>query len=155
MKVAIIGTAGRDKSNPMKKSYCDFMRAELSNRLTPLEAMHGPLALVSGGAAWAERLAVDRFLTAPTRRGIGESLILHLPAPFWRGGYVGGYGTSNYYHSGFSRIAEIDSLKDISDCKSHSNFTYTFQDESRGYSAMYARNQLIAKELEKWKTICL
>jgi len=55
MKIAIIGTAGRDKTIPMTRALWDWMLDDAKNRL---KFKHH---LVSGGAAWADHLACEEL----------------------------------------------------------------------------------------------
>jgi hypothetical protein len=138
-KIAIIGTAGRDRSMPMTKSLWEAMTADARNRTS--QGCH----LVSGGAAWADHLAVELFLT-----GHASDLTLHLPAPFENGRFVGPYkgaaSAANYYHRLFSEILNYDTLGDIAGIEHHPRVHSTFQPEAAGYAAMFARNKLVAAD---------
>ena len=81
--------------------------------------VEGPTHLVSGGAAWADHIAVNRFLNDCV-----QNLTLHLPAIFdaLKGQYeddgtvnykTNPGGTANYYHRKFSDKCEIDSLWEV------------------------------------------
>jgi hypothetical protein len=85
--------------------------------------------LISGGAAWADHLAVHHFI-----RGCGKSLTLALPCEWdatWsrfvdtespnRNDNPG--GIANRYHLAFSRRCGIDSLKEIGIALSKPNCT--------------------------------
>ena len=74
--------------------------------------------LVSGGAAWADHIAVELYL-----KGLAPNLTLYLPCSFENGKYkdTGVFdfktnpgGTLNYYHSLFSKKIGRNSLDDIS-----------------------------------------
>lgn len=107
--LAIIGTAGRgtDAAKLSGPLYDAMYRRTL-------DAMRewGVRDLVSGGAAWADHLAVRAFL-----EGEAGSLRLFLPARFAEGRFVGppadAARTANHYHDAFSRILGIDTLSQI------------------------------------------
>jgi len=148
MKIAIIGTAGRNKSIPMTYETWQWMVRQ-AKALMPKGLKGEHIHLVSGGAAWADHLAVHLFLI-----GMAQELTLHLPAPLDASGYFMGYrGTAgsvaNYYHSKFSLIAGINSREEILEAASRKNCHGTVQPVAPGYGAMFARNRLIAKELDK------
>lgn len=137
--IAVIGTAGRDKSIQMSPRHWDFMCSTLADELQPGDT------LVSGGAAWADHVAVWAFGT-----DLVTDLTLHLPAPFVNGQFKGEYGTSgnacNYYHELFSRVMGFDSRNHLVQAIMHKNVALTTQRESSGYGAMFARNKLVAEQ---------
>lgn len=142
-KIAIIGTAGRDKNYPLSAKHWDFMCNTVIAELEPDDH------LISGGAAWADHVAVWAF-----RMGIVHSLSLHLPAPMWHGKYEGDFGTSggaaNYYHEKFSLVMggrAFDTLAQVEDCIKR-GVTFTTQPTARGYAAMAERNKLVAAECD-------
>lgn len=136
--IAIIGTAGRDKQHPMNRKHWEYMCHQVSEHIRFEDH------LVSGGAAWADHVAVWAY-----RNGLCDNLTLHLPAPFNGQAYAGGYGTSggaaNYYHGLFSRMLGIDSLWEIQDAL-RGGAQCTHQPEARGYAAMANRNRLVAEQ---------
>lgn len=140
MRIAIIGTAGRDKTKPMTLRTWNWMLG-LAREIIP-EGSH----LVSGGAAWADHIAVQLFL-----EGHAANLTLHLPAPLTSTGYLGDYGTSgnaaNYYHKKFADIIGVNTFEQLIKCASHDNCTGSIQEVSQGYSAMFVRNKAIVQEL--------
>ena len=111
--LAIIGTAGR-KEDEVKLTLP--MWREVYKRMQGIVREGVPDGLASGGAAWADHLAVQLYLMDEV-----EHLHLFLPAPFEGGRFrdTGGFGvqnpggTSNYYHRKFSQKLKIDSLADI------------------------------------------
>lgn len=139
--IAVIGTAGRDKSQPMTEKHWDFMCETLANEIQKEDT------LVSGGAAWADHVAIWAFGT-----GLVTNLILHLPAPFDHalGKFKGDYGTSgaacNYYHGIFSKRIGFDSLDHIRQAICHKHVQVTSQPQAPGYKAMAARNVLVAQD---------
>lgn len=102
MHTAIIGTAGRKNDFfRLNREMWSVVQAGLSRHI----AREGIKSVISGGAAWADHLAVQLF-----NNGEVEKLTLFLPAPFEQGRFkdIGGYGienpggTTNYYHKNFS-----------------------------------------------------
>ena len=137
--IAVIGTAGRDRTIQMSPKHWDFMCSTLAKEIQPNDI------LVSGGAAWADHVAVWAFGT-----GLVAGLSLHLPAPFQNGQFKGGRGTSggacNYYHELFSRAMDFDSLDHLRQATMLKNINLTTQREASGYSAMFSRNKLVAEQ---------
>jgi hypothetical protein len=136
-RIAIIGTAGRDKTKPMTRALWDWMVADAVARV-PVGSH-----LVSGGAAWADHLAVELYL-----RGHASRLALHLPAPFTHkfeeaGGGPSAGSISNYYHIRFSRTISRNTFADIvaAIC---GGAAVTMEPLRRGHSGMFARNAKVA-----------
>ena len=77
-RLAVIGTAGRDKTQHMTRGLWQAMKADLQGRLKSGDT------LVSGGAAWADHLAVQAYLDDWC-----EDLKLFLPALFIGGRFFG------------------------------------------------------------------
>ena len=107
--LAIIGTAGRDNTRPFTALLWESMCAHAADHVKT----HGVDALVSGGAAWADHLAVHLFRTGAVR-----SLWLHLPAPmkdrqFMSGRYGSAGAAANYYHGRFGRVIGRRTVEDI------------------------------------------
>lgn len=140
MKIAIIGTAGRDKTKPMTHELWNWMITSALG-LVP-KGSH----LVSGGAAWDDHLAVALFLN-----GHASYLTLHLPAPFdyASGGFAGPANSSasaaNYYHKLFSEAIGVDTLSQIEQAACMPNCDGTFEFPSKGYGGMFARNNKVAQ----------
>ena len=136
-KIAIIGTAGRDKTIPMSLALWHWMLDDASSHM-PLHAH-----VVSGGAAWADHLAVALFLS-----GDAHKLTLHLPAPFANGRFQGTSGSSgsaaNYYHELFSRTIGINTLSQIQQVASMEHVDGSFEPAAIGYTAMFTRNKKVA-----------
>lgn len=136
--VGIIGTAGRDKSqnytvdlfNKMV-SVCKYMLANLQE-----------ITLVSGGAAWADHVAVRLYLD-----GYVSKLILHLPCNWDNGKYYDNGSSdwrtnpgkmANNYHQKFSQILCTNSLEEI-------NRAIEKGAEVHIHRGFHARNTLVAK----------
>jgi hypothetical protein len=140
--LAIIGTAGRDNTRPFTALLWESMCAHAADHVKT----HGVDALVSGGAAWADHLAVHLFRTGAVR-----SLWLHLPAPmkdrqFMSGRYGSAGAAANYYHGRFGRVIGRRTVEDIVESMEQPGCEFTMQPFSYGYRAMFARNKLIAAD---------
>lgn len=113
------------------------MVADAKTRVQPEDT------LVSGGAAWADHLAVRLYLD-----GSVKHLILHLPAPFVDGQFQGeresAASAANYYHHLFSTVLDVDTRQEVADAIAK-GAKVTEQPIARGYGAMFARNALVAK----------
>lgn len=136
--IAVIGTAGRDKTLPMTDKHWDFMCETIAAEVKPEDT------LVSGGAAWADHVAIWAYGT-----GLVKNLILHLPAPFASGRFQGpsmsAGQTCNYYHKLFSEAMGFNSLDHISQAFMYeASVTITEEPTGPGYSAFAARNRKVA-----------
>lgn len=140
-RIVIIGTAGRDKTKRMDLVLWQWM---LQHALTTIpKGSH----LVSGGAAWADHLAVVLFI-----RGYATGLTLHLPAPF-RGGCFKGPSKSsasaaNWYHQKFSEAVGVDSLADIDMALRVLQCEHTCEPSQVGFGGMFARNAKVAADAD-------
>ena len=113
IKVAIIGTAGRGAN--LAKLTPQIFEKMLKCLITIIEADLGlewkSIQLVSGGAAWADHLAVILY-----NRQICQNLLLYLPTEFKDGAYLMNNQigkTANFYHSQFSKKMGYNTLGDI------------------------------------------
>lgn len=136
--VAIIGTAGRDKNRPMTAELWRAMLADAKARVSSTDT------LVSGGAAWADHLAVRLYLD-----GDVQHLVLHLPAPLVDGQFAGPKNASagsvaNYYHARFKQATRVDGIAEIAQAIAK-GAEVTEQPAAKGYGAMFARNALVAR----------
>jgi len=141
--IAIIGTAGRDKTKPMTKALWSWMITDVLSRV-PKGA-----ELVSGGAAWADHLAVYLFLS-----GHASKLTLHLPAPLVDGKFEGPSCSSGnvatYYHRKFSQvIGENNTMRQIEQAGAMKNCTGSFQPAAWNYQAMFVRNAIVAAQADE------
>lgn len=136
-RIAIVGTAGRDKTKPMNWQLWQWMVADAKRKI--IKGSH----LVSGGAAWADHLAVHLFLI-----GHADSLTLHLPAPIKDGWFDGPYksaaSAANFYHGQFSAVLGYHSIGDIQLASAQENCDGTVEPVAAGYGAMFARNKKVA-----------
>ena len=140
LTLAIIGTAGRDKTKPMTRSLWDWMVRDAAERVVFENR------LVSGGAAWADHLAVALYIS-----GAVDNLTLHLPAPFDGTRFVGpdksAASAANYYHGLFSRVLGINTLNEIA-MVLEGGAVVTYEPALHGYSGMFARNAKVARSAE-------
>lgn len=109
--IAMIGSAGRQEdARYVTLDLYRSMYREARNAVREWQAVRA----VSGGAAFADHLAVSAFLY-----GEVKELLLFLPAPFRNGRYVEGTrdrdpgATSNSLHRRFKEITGIDGLAEI------------------------------------------
>jgi len=103
--------------------------------------------LISGGAAWADHLAVHAFLN-----GWCQALELYLPAPlqaaagkpaqFW-GGFGTSGGAANHYHELFAKLRGVDGRDEILEA-ARRGALLTNEAPSPGYAAMMRRNAKVA-----------
>jgi hypothetical protein len=126
MKIAIIGTAGRKEDG--NKLSAQLYHKMVEDAMFQIESLRIQLFcapdefkmdLVSGGAAWADHIAVSLFL-----KEVANSLTLYFPCDWAEykgvnikdGGYLGLYDNNNrsgsianYYHWKFSKVVAPDS----------------------------------------------
>ncbi len=136
--VAVVGTAGRDTYNVYTKELYDKMVAVVKHMIKDLTNV----TLISGGAAWADHIAVKLYL-----EGYVSRLILHLPCEFIDNQYMDNGKsawfdnpgrTSNTYHRKFSRIVGINSLTEITEAIKKGA-------QINVHKGFHARNLLVAK----------
>lgn len=121
MRVGIIGTAGRKEDAPkMTAQLYTRMCEKAAKTINEFATGDDPVHLVSGGAAWADHVAVTIFLDQ--RLVSCSGLTLYLPATFDRvsARFVGADfkspgAVANYYHRLFSAKLGRDTGKEISD----------------------------------------
>jgi len=144
MTIAIIGTAGRDKTKPMRLPLYMWMLGDVYQRVP--KGAH----VKSGGAAWADHLSVSLFLF-----GHAGEITLHLPAPFVNGrfvdsGFKSAGSAANYYHGLFSQIIGRDTLGQIAQViemgqVQGNRFVHIeCEPASPGIGGMFARNSKVA-----------
>lgn len=115
MRVAIIGTAGRKEDGPkMGLGVFNRMVAKASE---VIDQINDDIILVSGGAAWADHVAVKLFL-----QNKNFSLELHMPSKFnngfisnekYKSKYRDPAQVATYYHNMFSKKVDFDSINEI------------------------------------------
>lgn len=140
-KYAIIGTAGRDKTKPMTYQLWKFMIKHAWDHIP--KGQH----VVSGGAAWADHLAVFLFL-----EGHAKELTLYLPAPIKDGWFDGPYksagSAANFYHGQFSAVVGYHSIGQIELAAREPGCHGEFEPSGPGYGALFARNAKVAADCD-------
>jgi hypothetical protein len=111
MRLAVIGSAARDEAEPVSLALYDKMFERLAWYVERWGITHA----VSGGAAFADHLAVRAYLS-----GLVKDLTLYLPAYFQNGAYLPNPRiqfnpgkTSNNFHDRFSKKTGVQSLAEI------------------------------------------
>lgn len=141
--LAIIGSAGRDKQNPMTKTTWESMLADARQRVLPTDT------LVSGGGAWSDHLSVMLYL-----EGAVANLVLHFPAGFKPGQFGSKFlgpltessaSVANYYHEMFSKAIGRNTFGDLLSAI-NKGATFTTQPEQAGYRGLFERNSLVARD---------
>ncbi len=118
-KIAIIGTAGRKEDGErLNLSKFNLMKSKAREYiLSDLGIDFNEICLVSGGAAWADHIAVSLFLEHPELQ-----LKLYLPAEYSMDDAIFKVATTNrmdpgkianYYHQLFKDNTKIRSLMEI------------------------------------------
>jgi hypothetical protein len=145
ISIAIAGTAGRrDDGAKLSRELYDAME-EATGRLVQEVAQGRPITLVSGGAAYADHLAVRLFL-----KGLGQKLVLHLPCPWdvnthalrdtkvfdWKSNPG---GTANALHRKFEQKTNVFSMRELAAAIANP------QCETTVSAGFHARNALMAK----------
>ena len=112
MKIGIIGTAGRILDAKRLTAAHFTAMCEHTEKLLQEHGLDVPdRHFVSGGAAWADHVAVRLFLQSRAAK-----LTLHLPTPFYKAGYycLSPYGlTANRLHHAFSTATQSSSLGEL------------------------------------------
>jgi hypothetical protein len=142
---AIVGTAGRkDDASKLSKKHFEAMCLMATGLIEQFGENNYPIThLVSGGAAWADHVAVKLFLEKKAPR-----LRLFLPCE-WDNGSFKDTGvddwktnpgrTANRLHKAFQTRTQINSLTEIQIAKSEGAELIAV---AKGF---YARNALVAK----------
>lgn len=139
MKLGIIGTAGRgEDATKLKLGHWILMKGVAQSLCLALKAN----TVVSGGAAFADHLAIELFVNG------NANLSLHLPAKFDKrfvetGSQYDAGRTSNYYHDKFSKVIGHNSFDDfrmVFENRCIKKYTVTFGTDFK------VRNTLVANE---------
>lgn len=124
MKLAVVGTAGRKDDAPKMSDTLFFRMVDLLGKVVDhLQHRTGETVdtLVSGGAAWADHVAVYTYLMSRRKdwRYQRYNLHLHLPCGFdfikVRYVPVGDGPTLNHYHDAMLKW-DLHSLEDLALC---------------------------------------
>lgn len=149
-KLAIIGTAGRkEDQSTLTGDHYGRMFDGVIKLIGHLQLDPKDLLVYSGGAAWADHLAV----TLVKRGGISpNNLTLFIPADLNSDGFKAAdinndrqkktADTCNYYHRLFSNKVGIDSIRELNDVR---DLGAVFDTGSTGF---HARNAMVAKSLQ-------
>jgi hypothetical protein len=133
--IAIIGTAGRSKVPTL--SEWNKMVQDASSKVSTNDV------LISGGAAFADHVAVRLFLD-----GKVQGLKLRLPAKIKDGKYVGDKGTAggtaNFYHEKFSKLLGVNTVAEI-EAAIAKGAEVSYEKELSN-KAMFDRNKKVAAE---------
>jgi hypothetical protein len=140
---AIIGTAGREEDGgKLGKKHFEAMYLVADELIKEVSSNGYPITkLVSGGAAWADHVAVKLFLDKKIPK-----LKLCFPCE-WEHGSFKNLGentkfnpgkTANYYHNKFKNTTFINSLSEIQTAILEGAEYYAFK-------GFHARNAIVAK----------
>lgn len=143
--LSIVGTAGRkEDSKKLSAKHFEAMCLVADGLVDQIIDSGYPIShLVSGGAAWADHVAVKLFLDKKV-----PHLRLFLPSKFEGGSFYDNGnrdpfknpgGIANYYHKQFQTATGINSLTQIQIAKSEGAELIEVE---KGF---YARNALVAK----------
>lgn len=147
--LAIVGTAGRkEDAKRLTRKHFEAMCLVASGLIEQINDSNYPLThLVSGGAAWADHVAVRLFLDKKV-----PGLKLFIPAAWDNGKYYdtgekdwekNPGGTANYYHKLFQQTTNINGLSDIVIAKAYGAELYTCRGGFHGRNAMVAKSDFI------------
>ncbi len=140
MTLGIIGTCGRGSdSDHLTRDTLTLMFAVAQSFATLLRADR----VVSGGAAWADSVAVSLYL-----RGLVPSLTLHLPAPFKGDRYedTDAGRASNRYHIRATSIHGLNGLAEIREAIQR-GATVT-EETGSGMAPFFTRNAKVAADAD-------
>ena len=149
ISLSIVGTAGRkDDANKLNKAHFDAMCLIANGLVDELNENNYPIThLVSGGAAFADHVAVKLFLNKKV-----PNLRLFLPAEFECGSFKDNGsvdpvknpgGTCNYYHKKFNNITRINSLTEIQLAKGEGAELIVVPGGFRARNALVAKSDCI------------
>ena len=132
MKIAVIGTAGRkEDASKLNKEVYEAMYQDLLSRVSLEDT------LVSGGAAYADHLAVRAYLD-----GHVKHLVLHMP---FTTKHAKCAQVSMYYYDRMYVVTGINVRADIN-AAIKKGAEVTTQPDTQNYSPMANRNKLVAND---------
>lgn len=142
-KIAVIGTAGRGRDDPLSGTLWLAMVEDFRGRVRSNDH------IFTGGAAWADHLGVHAYL-----EGWCKELTLHLPAPFQVNRYLTpatramcAASAANYYHQNFRKTTGVNGLAEIHEAIMK-GANVTMQAAVPGMSGFFRRNALIASSVD-------
>lgn len=144
---SIVGTAGReDDSKRLSKNHFEAMCIVAEGLIDQCGENNYPIThLVSGGAAWADHVAVRLFLKKKVSK-----LRLFLPCEFEGGTFHdtgekknNPGGTLNYYHKKFQSTTNINSLTEIQIARAEGAELLPCRGGFFGRNAMVAKSDFI------------
>lgn len=146
---SIIGTAGRkEDENKLKRNHFEAMCLIASELLNQFKESNYPIThLVSGGAAWADHVAVKLFLDKKA-----PHLRLYLPCEWDNGAFHDNHdqdykknpgGTANHYHKKFHNKTQINSLSQIQIAKNEGAELLPCRGGFFGRNAMVAKSDFL------------
>lgn len=151
ISLAIIGTAGRgDDARKLDKNSFKAMCIVAEGLLEQLsKSNYAVTHLVSGGAAWADHVAVRLFLDKKVK-----NLRLFLPCQFSDGAFVDQINPRtpmrfspaerlNTLHTKFSRALRIHSITEISSAKNEGAEIFPCRGGFYGRNAMVAKSDIL------------
>lgn len=146
VRVAIVGTAGRKGDGPkMSRALYGAMLREAWDFLCEEFEDFTQVKLVSGGAAWADHVAVSLYRLGQQRNRPFAGLELHFPCPFINSRFVGYTpkqsrvaSVAMHYHRIFSTKVNVGSLRSLQRAIDEEDVEYTV---SEGF---FARNSKVA-----------
>lgn len=150
LRIAIVGTAGRDKNNPLNRTHWDNMTGRTEAYIQELRDQgHEHITVISGGAAWADHVAV--YLAY---ENLIDAIELYLPAPiendyFLDYGWKSAGGIANYYHKKFSDVLGYNTITDIADLQGQEGAIIDTLDGHGGPGALFYRNSTIANNADE------
>lgn len=146
---AIVGTAGREEDEKrLSKKHFEAMCIVASELVDHFKSINYPIThLISGGAAWADHVAVHLFLEKKV-----EHLRLFLPCEFSYGSFHDNGerekhknpgGILNLYHKKFQNTTHINSLSQIQIAKHEGAELLPCRGGFIGRNAMVAKSDFI------------
>ncbi len=138
--LAVIGTAGRGSdASKLTPAHWRMMCCIGQTVATAL----GAERVVSGGAAWADAVAVRLYLD-----GTVDKLTLHLPAPWdgWSFAETDCGNTANRYHHRAQVAHGQNGLADLAEAINVRGATVTYETAAKGMAPFFVRNAKVAQD---------
>lgn len=123
--LAIIGTAGRGEDGPKLTNYHWLKMVEASRHVIKENEIE---TLVSGGAAWADHVAVEIGLRD------------NIKTKIWLPENGRDLSTTHYYHGKFSSVRDFDTWKELNECFNLKRFNI------QSFGGFKDRNSKVANE---------